>query len=422
MESSRTGSGSGPRSILHVDMDAFFAAVEEREDPSLRGRPVVIGADPDGGRGRGVVSTANYEARAYGIHSAQPISRAWKLCPHAVFLPPRGRLYVEASRRVFDVFGRYTDLVEPLGIDEAFLDVTGSRRLFGPAPEVAQRLKDEVRRETGLTASVGCAPSKFVAKIASDIDKPDGLVVVEPGDEPDFLAPLPVRRLWGAGPKAQEKFRALGCVTIGDVAALDEGVLARRFGPAMGRRFHLLSNGVDPRRVRAGHERKSLGKETTFSDDLADREAVERRLLRLCEAVAAACRGKGLAGSTVTMKLRFEGFDTVTRQRTLDAPADTVETIWPVARELFRGADRPRSRIRLVGVTMSGFGSTGDPQIGLFESPRPAVDRAVADAVDRLRERFGRDSVRRAALIERAGENTVRRGYFTGDDERDAPD
>ena len=399
-ESAAGAPEAGARTILHVDMDAFFAAVEERENPVLRGRPVVVGADPQGGEGRGVVSTANYEARKYGIHSAQPISQAWRRCPHAVFLKPRGRLYADVSRQVFDVFATYTDLVEPLGIDEAFLDVTASRRLFGEGPALARRLKNDVRRATGLTASVGVAAAKFVAKIASDLRKPDGLVVVEPGTEAEFLAPLPVRRLWGAGPKALAKLGALSCTTIGDVAALDPEVLARRFGEGLGGRFHRLANGIDDRRVHTDRERKSLGKETTFDEDQTDRAAVERTLLGLCEGVAAACRRKGIAGTTITIKLRFTGFDTVSRQTGVPVPADTVEAIWPVARELFRKADRRGAAIRLVGVTLSGF--DGDPatQLGMFEPAGPLADRVVAEAVDRLRERFGRDSVRRAALLE----------------------
>ena len=380
-------------------MDAFFAAVEEREDPSLRGKPVVVGADPRGGEGRGVVSTANYEARRYGIHSAQPISQAYRRCPHAVFLPPRGRLYREVSEQVFDVFACHTDLVEPLGIDEAFLDVTASRRLFGSGPQLARGLKDEIQAAVDLTASIGVAPSKFIAKIASDLEKPDGLVVVEPGEEVAFLAPLPVRRLWGAGPKTLEKLRALGCTTIGDVAALDPGVLERRFGEAMGRRFHRLANGCDDRPVRPDRAQKSLGKEVTFDQDLTDRSAVERTLLRLCEGVVAACRRKRIAGTTVTVKLRFRGFETVTRQRGLPAPADTVEAVWPAARMLFRRADRRRVPIRLVGVTLSGFEEPA-AQLGMFAADGPSADRVVADAVDRLREKFGRDSVRRAALLE----------------------
>ncbi len=390
-------------------MDAFFAAVEEREDPSLKGKPVVIGSDPKGGEGRGVVATANYEARKYGIGSAMPISVAWRRCPHAVYLRPRIKLYAEVSRDAFEVFAQFTDAIEPLGIDEAFLDVTASRRLFGTGPEVARRLKDAVRDATGLTASVGCAASKYVAKIASDLKKPDGLVVVPPGTEAEFLAPLPIRRLWGAGPKTLARLRSLGCVTIGDVAALDPGVLERRFGEALGGRFHRLSRGVDSRKVDTGRKRKSLGKEITFDRDVSDREEVDRTLLGLCDDVIAACRKKQLAGTTVTVKLRFEGFETVTRQRAVENPVDTVEGIWPVARDLFRKADHSGVPIRLIGVTMSGFDAKQEPQLGMFDSAEVPTDRRVAEAVDKLRERFGKDSVQRAALLGQTDRGSQRR-------------
>jgi DNA polymerase IV len=388
-----------PRTILHVDMDAFFAAVEEREDPSLRGRPVVIGADPKRGTGRGVVATANYEARKYGIGSAMPIGQAWRRCPHAVFLPPRGRLYRAASERVFAILGSFTDLVEPLSIDEAFLDVTASLRLHGDGATIARAIRDRIRSEESLTASVGAAGSKYVAKVASDLEKPDGLVVIAPGTEAEFLAPLSVSRLWGAGPKAQEGLRALGCRTIGDVAALDPAVLVRRFGEATGEHFARLARGIDARSVRPDRERKSLGKEITFDEDVADREAVERTLLGLCERVAASLRKRRLAGTTVTVKLRFEGFETHTRQRTLDAPVDTLEALWPAARALFREVDRTKRKVRLIGVTVSGF-EAGAAQLGLFEGGRPEVDRRVAAVVDRLSERYGRGAVTRAALLE----------------------
>jgi len=387
------------RTILHVDMDAFFAAVEEREDPSLRGKPVVIGADPRGGKGRGVVSTANYEARKYGVGSAMPIGEAWRRCPQAVFLPPRGKLYGDASRAIFEIFGHFTELVEGLSVDEAFLDVTASRRLYGDGPTIARAIKDEIRRQQSLTASVGVAASKYVAKVASDLEKPDGLVVVEPGSEAEFLAPLDVKRLWGAGPKSQQALRGVGCRTIGDVAALDPAVLVRRFGEAGGLHFHRLSRGLDERRVNPGHERKSLGKERTFGEDVTDRRVVERKLLGLCEGVAAALRRKKLAGTTVTVKLRFEGFETITRRRTLEAPVDTFELLWPAARELFREADRPKQRVRLIGVTVSGF-ERAPSQLGLFEAPGPDLDHRVAEVVDRLSERYGRGTVTRAAMLE----------------------
>jgi nucleotidyltransferase/DNA polymerase involved in DNA repair len=387
------------RTILHVDMDAFFAAVEEREDPSLRGKPVVVGADPKGGQGRGVVSTANYQARKYGIGSAMPIGEAWRRCPTAVFLPPNGKRYGEASRAIFEIFRRYTELVQGLSVDEAFLDVTGSRRLFGDGPTIARAIKEAIREEQSLTASVGVAPSKYVAKVASDLEKPDGLVVVDPGEEAAFLAPLPIRHLWGAGPKAQQALRRIGCRTIGDVAALQPEVLERRLGSSMGRHFHRLSRGIDERLVHPGHERKSLGKERTFGEDVADRRVVERRLLGLCEGVAASLRRKGLAGTTVTVKLRFEGFETLTRRRTLDTPVDTVEALWPAARELFRAVDRPKRKVRLIGVTVSGF-DHARTQLGLFEPEGPDLDHRVAEVVDRLSERYGRGTVTRAALLE----------------------
>jgi nucleotidyltransferase/DNA polymerase involved in DNA repair len=380
-------------------MDAFYAAVEERENPALRGKPVVVGSEPKEGRGRGVVATANYAARRYGIGSAMPISEAWRRCPQAVYLRPRMRLYAQVSKRVRTIFERFTDLIEPISIDEAFLDVTASRRLYGDGPAIAVAIKDAIREEERLTASIGCAASKFIAKIASDLDKPDGLVVVEAGREAQFLAPLPIGRLWGAGPKALERFRHLGCATIGEAAALERDVLVRAFGDSLGDRFHRLSRGLDDRPVVPEHVRKSLGKETTFGQDVADRTVVERTLLDLTEQVAASLRHKGLAGATVTVKLRWEGFETVTRQRTLGEPANTVEKIWPVARELLRAADRPRLRVRLVGVTLSALDRAASGQSDLFIE-ESGVDSKVAEAVDALAEKFGSGTVTRAALLD----------------------
>lgn len=388
------------RTILHVDMDSFFASVEEREDPSLRGRPVIVGADPEGGDGRGVVAAANYRARDYGVHSAQPISEAYRRCPDAAFLRPRGSLYAEISRSVFEVLRRYTDQVEPLSIDEAFLDVTASRRLFGDGPEIARRVREEIREEVSLTASIGVATSKFVAKVASELEKPDGLVAVPAGRERDFLAPLEVERLWGAGPKAVERFRRLGVATIGDVADLEPRRLVEAFGEARGRRFHDLARGMDDRAVTPERDRKSLGKEHTFSRDVEDRHRIRRRLLALCQSVARALRHEGLAGSTVTVKLRWEGFETVTRQITLDGPVDTTDRLWPAASRLLASADRPERRVRLVGVSVSGLRGAGGKQLSLFSAGREEPRRRVADAVDRLAERFGDGTVTRAEVLE----------------------
>ena len=387
----------GTGTILHVDLDAFFASVEVRENPALRGRPVIVGADPRGGRGRGVVSAASYEARKYGVRSAVPISEAFRRCPDGVYLRPRIALYSEVSRRFMKVLGRYTDAVEPLSIDEAFLDVTGSRTLFGSGEEIGRRIKQEVRGEEGITASVGVAPSKFLAKIASDLDKPDGLVVVPPDAIGEFLADLPVERLWGAGPKAMSRFKRLGARTIGEVAGLSEEALVNTFGPSLGRHFHRLACGIDDRAVVPGHERKSVGRETTFAHDVGERSVVHGTLLGLVEEVAYRLRQKGLAGRVVTVKLRTADFVTVTRQEQLDLPADTTEQIWPVAQRLIARADGTGQPIRLVGVSLSSFAVA--QQFSLFEEAATARHRKIASALDTVSERFGEGTVVRGAAL-----------------------
>ena len=405
---------SRTRTVLHVDMDAFYAAVEIREDPSLRGKPVVVGSDPRNGRGRGVVSTANYEARRYGVHSALPISVAWRRCPQAAYIRPRIGFYAEISGRIFDIFRSFTDQVEGLSLDEAFLDVTASRRLFGDGPEIAARIRQRIADEERLTASVGVAASKYVAKVASDLEKPDGLVVVPAGTEREFLAPLEVSRLWGAGPKVQARLERLGLRTIGEVARLDPAALQASLGRKLGRHLHELANGRDARRVNPRPGRKSLGKEVTFSRDVEDRDQVERTLLGLCEGVARRLRRHGIAGRTVHLKLRWDGFETHTRQRTVEAPADTTEAIWPVARSLFREADDPRRRVRLIGVSLSGFDAPAVEQLALLdEVDAPAStgggdgpDRRLAETMDTLTERFGRDALKRAALLDARGSQT----------------
>lgn len=406
--------GPARRTILHVDMDAFYAAVEIREKPSLAGRPVVIGSDPQEGRGRGVVSTANYEARRFGVHSAMPISRAWRLCPQAVYLRPRISYYSGVSRRIFALFGRFTDQVEPLSLDEAFLDVTASRDLFGDGPTIAVAIKRAILEEESLTASVGVATSKYVAKVASDLDKPDGLVVVPAGAEAEFLAPLDLSRLWGAGAVTRRKLRRLGLETIGDVARTDPDLLESALGPAMGLRFHRLARGLDHRPVHRGAPRKSLGKEITFGTDQEDREHVERTLLGLCDGVARGLRKRSLAGRTVHLKLRWEGFETHTRQQTLDEPVTTTERLWPIARRLFRELDDPQRRVRLIGVSVSGFDEEPARQLTMFET-RPDGEDVVADgeetdvriagAMDALNDRFGRGAVTRAALLDEGRRN-----------------
>ena len=394
-----------PRTILHVDMDAFYAAVEVREDPSLRGKPVIIGSAPHKGRGRGVVSTANYEARQYGIHSAMPTSQAWRRCPDGVYVRPRIAFYAEISERIFNIFRSFTDQVETLSLDEGFLDVTASRRLFGTGPEIATRIRQRIVAEERLTASVGVASNKYVAKVASDLRKPDALVVVPPGTERDFLAPLSVSRLWGAGPKVQARLARLGFRTIGDVARNRPEFLEASLGRKLGRRLHQLANGLDARRVDPLPGRKSLGKEVTFSRDVEDRTRVERTLFALCEGVGRSLRKQGIAGRTVQLKLRWDGFETHTRQRTLRRPADLTEAIWPVARELFREADDPRRLVRLIGVSLSGFEHPESEQLGLLDDADAAASpgaarRELAKTMDTVADRFGRNALQRAALLD----------------------
>jgi nucleotidyltransferase/DNA polymerase involved in DNA repair len=386
-----------PRAILHVDMDAFFAAVEQRDRPELRGKPVIVGADPGGGRGRGVVSTASYEARRYGVGSAMPISEAWRRCPKGIYLPVDMEKYARESGRVMAMLHRFTDLVEPVSIDEAFLDVTGSRRGLGPGETIARLLKDAIHEETQLTASVGVATSKLVAKIASDMRKPDGLVVVPPGTEAAFLAPLPVRRLWGIGPRMEEELAKLGVLTIGDLAALPPVRLERRLG-THGHDLQLLARGIDEREVVAeAAGAKSLGQEHTYDRDTADPQRLRATLLALADGVAARLRGHGLKARTLTLKYRDEDFRTTTHARTLPAATDSGNDLFRVASELFGEVHRGRN-VRLLGIYASHFGDES-PQLPLFteaEPPSP-VDR-VRDEVAR---RFGDDAITRASLLGR---------------------
>ena len=393
---------SDPRRILHVDMDAFYAAVEQRDRPELRGKPVIVGADPQGGRGRGVVATASYEARRFGVGSAMPISQAWKACPHGIYLHPDMAKYSAVSAQVFVVLRRFTDQVEPVSIDEAFLDVTASLRAIGPgggppaatAEALARRLKEAVAADTGLTASVGLATSKMVAKVASDMRKPDGLVVVAPGEEAAFLAPLPVRRLWGVGPKMEESLLRLGIHTIGDLARTETAALERRLG-SHAAFLQDLARGIDDRPVVAEAEAaRSIGHEHTFDEDTADKVALRRTLLEIADAVARRVREHGLKARTITLKYRDERFVTVTRAHTVAEATDSGDAVFAEAWRLFEGVHGAR-RVRLLGIYASGFGPS---QLGLF-GPAASVERdRVRDAVE---ERFGEGALTRASLLPR---------------------
>ncbi len=388
------------RTILHVDLDAFYASVEQLDRPDLRGRPVVVGADPKGGRGRGVVAAASYEARRYGIRSAMPISEAWRRCPHAVYLRPRPERYAEMSRRVFRILQRYTDRVEPLSIDEAFLDLTGCERLFGPGEAVARRIQQAVRRETGLGASVGVAPNKFLAKIASDLEKPGGLVVVRPGEEERFLALLPVERLWGVGPRTAEALRSVGVRTIGDLARWRRGDLEARFGEA-GAHLWDLARGRDDRPVQPRREPKSLGAEVTFAGDVADPGRVRAALLSLCDRVAERLRNHGFLARGVVLKFRDETFTTWTRSAPLEEPTDLAEDLFgAVTRLLGRVPRRPGRRVRLVGVqAIRLVPRLAGVQANLFGSEDREKRLRAARAGDAVRKRFGRRALVRAACL-----------------------
>ena len=385
-------------SIIHVDLDAFFAAVEQRDRPELRGKPVIVGGDPTDNRyTRGVVSTASYEARKFGVHSAMPLRTAYQLCPQGVYLPVDGAKYQRVSREVMAVLRRFTPEVEQVSIDEAFLDVAGSEALFGPAPEIARRIKAEVVAVTQLTVSVGVATTKLVAKVASDLRKPDGLVVVAPGEEAAFLAPLEIRRLWGIGPKTAERLHGLGIATIGELAALPPETLARALGDH-GATLHDRALGIDAEPVHGGGEAaKSVSHETTFAVDVTDPAEIERTLLALSEGVSARLRAGGIRAGTVAVKVRDSAFRTVTRQKHLAEPADLTEPIWRAAVELARPEIRGK-KIRLLGVAATQLGAP--EQISMFDVVEDRA-RRVVDATDAVRRRYGDRAVTRASLLHR---------------------
>ena len=391
-------SRAATRSIVHVDMDAFYAAVEQLDSPACKGKPVIVGADPKGGLGRGVVAACSYEARKLGIRSALPISRAWKLCPEGVFVRPRMKRYVEVSHQVMDVFRRYTDLVEPLSIDEAFLDITGSVALLGKPEDIARSIKDDVRTVTSLTASVGLAPNKFLAKIASDLRKPDAFVVVREGEIEAFLRDLPISRLWGVGPKTEQRLHEMGFRTIGQVAMATRESLVRYLG-SLGEHLYQLSRGHDERPVVPNWEPKSVSSETTFDEDTSDRELLVRTILDLSDHVAERLRKDNYRTRRVTLKLRYSSFSTHTKQHSLDKLIQTGEEIATVARDLFRQFSL-KQKIRLIGVSAGDLQRDGkEPQqLGLFSDPRN-VNEKLSRTVDEIREKFGKDVLRRGSNL-----------------------
>jgi DNA polymerase IV len=381
--------------VLHVDMDAFYASVELRDRSDLRGTPVVVG-----GLGpRGVVLSATYEARAFGVRSAMPVGRARRLCPQAVFLPPRHRLYGEVSKEVMAIFRAVTPEVEPLSLDEAFLDVSGARRRLGSPRAIAELIRAQVSEQQSITCSVGVAPVKFVAKIASARCKPDGLLVVPADGVLDFLHPLPVNALWGVGDRAEEVLTRLGLRTVGDIAHVPAATMRRELGAA-GEHLHALAWGRDERPVTPRREEKSVGAEETFPVDVDDPDVIRNELLRLSGRTAQALRAAGCVARTVTVKLRLASFKTITRSRTLGEPTDVAREIYATACALYEGSGLDgRARLRLVGVRATGLrpatGSAWQPAL----DDRPAGWREAEQAVDRISRRFGTDTVRPAALF-----------------------
>jgi DNA polymerase IV len=393
-------SGPPQRTILHLDLDAFFASVEQLDDPGLRGRAVVVGGT---GR-RGVVCAASYEARRFGVRSAMPTARARRLCPDGVFLSPRFDRYGALSDQVFGIYRRFTPLVEPLSLDEAFLDVTASRALHGTGREIAGAIRGAVRRECGLAVSAGIAEVKMAAKIATDLGKPDGLVEVPAGGVAGFLAPLPVGRLWGVGEVTEAALRKLRIVTIGDLARTPEAALASAVGRSHAKGLRALALGEDPREVVPDEAAKSIGAEDTFGEDLAGRAALERELLAQAGRVGRRLRAAGLAGHVVTVKVKYADFSLVTRRVTLAASTDDDRAIFEAARAQLERVDLARP-VRLTGISVSEFAGRAERgQLGLFQPavvPRPPEverRRALNAALDRLADRFGEGAVRPADL------------------------
>lgn len=393
MVSSPDADDSGTR-ILHVDMDAFYAAVEVLDDPRLRGLPLIIGS-PDG---RSVVSSASYEARRYGVRSAMPVSQALRLCPGARVVPPHFPRYQAVSRQVMAIFESFTPLVEPLSVDEAFLDVQGVRRLWGSPARIAGLIRERVRAEVGITCSVGVASTKHVAKMASTIAKPDGMLVVAAADTLDFLAPRSVRALWGVGPKAAESLEARGIRTVRDIRESSQEMLDRAVGPALSARLVELARGEDARAVDTERVEKSIGHEETFDQDVADRSFLRAELLRLSDRVGARLRRAGWETSTVSIKIRFADFRTVNRSQTLTEPTAVSQRIGEAAQGLFELIDR-RDPIRLVGVRAEKLRPAGGGALALWDEDEDW--RKVEGAVDEAIARFGTATISRARHIGR---------------------
>ncbi len=386
---------SWPRIVIHADMDAFYAAVEQLDDPSLRGKPVLVGPRSH----RGVVLTASYEARPFGVGSAMPVAEARRRCPKAIMVEPRFDRYQEISEKVMDVFADFSPSVEALSLDEAFLEMTGAEHIFGPPQTMGRKIKDAVREATHLDISVGVSGTKYVAKVASAHEKPDGLTVVPQDQAVDWLAPLPITRLWGVGKKTAPKLQALGMRTIGDIAATDENYLVNHLGSA-GSHFFKLANATDPRVVLRGRAAKSIGSDRTLSRDVSRRDEIEMHLRRAADRIARRVRAKNYVAGGIRVRLKTSKFEMLTRQRQLATPADTADAFLAIGRQLLDEFDHP-GPFRLVGMTAFALSWRDQPlQLDMFEAPER---RDLETAIDELIDRFGRDVVMRARDLNHSG-------------------
>ncbi len=390
------------RTIMHVDLDAFFASIEQRDRPELKGKPVIIGGRPNE---RGVVSTCSYEARRFGVRSAMPLVEAYRRCPQGIFLPGRMSKYQQASEQVHQIFRSFTPLVESISIDEAFLDLTGCERLFGPPDEIARKVKRTIVEQVQITASAGIAPNKFLAKIASELKKPDGLVWIRPGEVKQVLHPLPIGRLWGVGPKTAERLTELGIKTIGELAIYHAGLLCKALGKTQAEHLQALANGIDDRPVILGEEAKSMGHEHTFSVDVGELDEVEAVLLHLAEKVGRRLRQDGLSGRTVALKLRYHDFTTLTRHTTLKEATNLDKEIYQAARELLRKTYNGQL-VRLIGVSLQNLSHGSLHQISLLGDDQEQIRRArLASAMDSIKTRFGEEIITYAKVKERDKED-----------------
>jgi len=377
------------RCIFHIDLDAFFVSVERLLDPGLKGKPVIVGGDPER---HGVVASASYEARPFGIHAGMPLSRARRLCPRAIFIQTHLSRYRDASVRFMGILADFSPCIEPMGLDEAYLDATGCEEPYGSFHQMAVAIRGRIHEELKLTASVGIATCKVVAKVASDLCKPDGLLEVAPGDESQFLRPLPVAKLPGVGKKMEQVLGGMGVITIGDFASLPSGVVKRRFGK-FGEVVHRYASGIDDRRVEAPGESKSISKQTTFARDTLERHFLETRLHRLCEQVSAELRYRGKRTGCVTLKLRDADFETTSHQATLKEVSNVSQVIFTAAMQLLnRALAQRRKPIRLIGVRVSGLSGEGR-QLNMFDYRTERLER-LDKAIDQIREKYGTESIR----------------------------